>query len=147
MRISHSPIARRCTLAAALMASLSVLGCGGGKDNPTLFTVSGNVAFNGKPVLAGFVSFEPNAAKGNSGPGCRAPIKNGYYETPKNRGVTGGAYLITVGGTDGVPTIIEGEEAPYGTSIFPPYKTQFDFPKEDTTWNIEVPVASPANSN
>ena len=145
MRNNNSPITRRCRLAVVLMASLSVLGCGGAKDSPTLFTVSGNVTFNGKPVPAGFVSFEPDAAKGNSGPGCRASIKNGYYETAKDRGVTGGSYLITVGGSDGVPTIIEGEEAPYGTSLFPAYKTQFDFPKEDTTWDIEVPTTAAAN--
>ena len=57
MRNSHSPITRRCTLAAALMASLTVLGCGGAKKSPALFAVSGNVTFNGKPVPAGFVSF------------------------------------------------------------------------------------------
>ena len=145
MRNNNSPIIRRCTLAAALMASLTVLGCGGAKDSPTLFTVSGNVTFNGKPVPVGFVVFEPDTSQQNSGPGCGAAIKNGYYETDKNKGITGGPYRITVAGSDGIATILDGEDAPHGASLFPPYKTQFDFPKEDTTWNIEVPVASPAN--
>ena len=132
--------------AAAFLTSLTVLGCGDAKDAKTRYTVSGKVTFGGKPVSAGFVIFEPDASLKNAGPGCGASIKDGYYETEKNKGIVGGPYLITVAGSDGIPTTIDGEDAPQGASIFPVYKTQFDFPKSDTTWNIEVPVASAAKS-
>jgi hypothetical protein len=147
MRNSHRPITRRCTLAAVLTASLAMLGCGGKKVGPTLFTVSGKVTFDGKPVPVGFVTFEPDTSQQNAGPGCGAAIKNGYYETETNKGVTGGPYRITVTGSDGIATILDGEDAPQGASLFPPYKTKFDLPKADTTWDIEVPVAATAASN
>ena len=137
---------RRCLMIVPFGALLTVLGCGGAKDSPTLFTVSGNVTFNRKPVPTGFVSFEPNAAQGNSGPGCGATIKNGYYESAKNKGITGGPYLVTVNGSDGIATVVDGEDAPQGKSLFPPYKTQFDFPKEDTTWDVEVPASEPRSN-
>jgi hypothetical protein len=141
----HSQTIRRCLMIVPFGALLAVLGCGGAKYSPTLFTVSGNVTFHGKPVPTGFVSFEPNAAQGNSGPGCGATIKNGYYETDTNKGITGGPYLVTVNGADGIPTTIDGEDAPQGASLFPPYNTKVDFPMEDTTWDIEVPVTAAAN--
>ena len=134
-------------LIGAFVALLTALGCGATKDARTLFAVSGNVTFGGKPVPAGFVTFEPNTSQKNVGPGCGASIKNGYYETEKNKGITGGPYFVTVSGSDGIPTTIDDEDAPQGASLFPPYKTQFDFPKEDTRWNIDVPATAAANAN
>jgi hypothetical protein len=133
-------------LAVAFTAIFPVVGCGGSNDTHKLYAVSGNVTFGGKPVPVGFVTFEPNSLQGNAGPGCGASIQDGYYKTDKNKGIAGGSYLVTVNGSDGIATTIDGEDAPQGASLFPPYKTQFDFPKSDTAWDIEVPAGSTASS-
>src|SRR5262245_15090497 len=96
-------VPHQCRLAAAFVAIFPAIGCGRPAGSQSLYAVSGNVTFGGKPVPAGFVSFEPNASQGNTGPGCGASIIDGYYKSENNKGITGGPYLITVSGSDGVP--------------------------------------------
>jgi len=125
----------RTAASICLIALLGVFatGCGSGTDG--LYEISGQVLYGGEPVPGGAVSFEPDTSQGNSGPGCNAPIEDGTYKSPPDRGVTGGPYNVTIYGTDGVST----EGAPMGTPIFEPYRTEVDLPEEDTTHDFEIP--------
>lgn len=133
---------RSCASAALLLAlPLALLvGCGaGGGTGPKRYAVSGTVTFAGKPVPKGSITLEPNAESGNSGPGGGAEIVNGKYNTGVEKGVIGGAYTIRIVGYDGVPVAMEGEQLADGTPLFAPYQTTFDFPKETTTKDFEIP--------
>lgn len=121
---------------------LFVVSNGCGKSGPKNFEFSGTVTHNGSPVKRGFIIFEPDFEKGNSGPGGGAEIREGKYRTPKEKGVVGGAYKIKIVGFDGNPTTESGEELADGKPLFDPYHTTVEFPEEDTTKDFEVPVKS-----
>ena len=123
------------------LAIVSLIGCGGSGDGPTRYAVSGTVTYDGKPVPKGFVTFEPDAAANNSGPGGGAPIENGSYSTGVEAGVVGGPYKVRIVGYDGVPAKMEGETLPDGQPLFAPFETTFDFPKETSEKDFEVPKA------
>jgi hypothetical protein len=101
--------------------------------------VTGAVTYGGQPVPKGFITFEPDAAAGNSGPGGGAPIENGRYSTGLEAGVVGGDYTVKIVGYDGVPTKMEGETLADGKSLFAPYQANVEFPKEATEKNFDVP--------
>jgi hypothetical protein len=82
-------IAACCTLATA--------GCGP-RVPAGLVAVTGEVAFQGRPVPYGEVVFEPDSAKGNRGPQCRCPINNGVYATRPGFGAPVGPVVVMVTG-------------------------------------------------
>ena len=127
------------TLACAVL----LLGCQNRSDGPTRYPVTGNVTYDGQPVPKGFVTLEPDAAASNSGPGGGGPIVNGRYSTGAEAGVVGGPHTIRIIGYDGIPTSMEGEKLPDGKSLFPPYQATFDFPKQASEKNFEIPKAGP----
>jgi hypothetical protein len=99
-----------------------------------VYRVSGNVTFNGKPIPKGLIFFDPQA----EGPQGFANIEGGKYDTSipgKGRGVRGGAYNIRVSGFTGV----EKNEAPFGDALFPEYTDTKELPKEDSTYDLDVP--------
>lgn len=114
-------------------------GCGSSKSGPTIYKVSGTVQHDGNPVPKGFITFIPNTKKGNSGPGGGAEIKDGHFETAPGKGVVGGAYIVQIRGSDGIPTKEEGEDVPDGKELFPPYQVEVDFPTENTEKDFTVP--------
>jgi len=112
-------------------------GCGSQENS---YRVSGKVTYDGKPVPAGRVIFEPDAAKGNTGPQGFAVITNGEFDTarPGSKGSIGGPMLVKIDGFDGVP---RGEEGPpLGTPLFPAGDVQeLDLPKADSTHDFAIP--------
>jgi hypothetical protein len=141
MRSLFQPVNRSRTYAriVLLMCSSWLIGCGAGADDgPARFRVSGKVTFNGKPVAAGTIYFEPHAEKGNRGPAGSAQIKNGQYDTNNGKGVVGGPHLIMIDGYDGNATA----DAPFGKPIFVPHTVEEDLPKSDTTKDIDVPASA-----
>lgn len=132
---------RSLILSLAFMLSLAIAGCSSSDEGPTKYQLSGKVTFQGKPVPKGQITFAPDNASGNRGPGSGAPIVDGHFETPPGKGQIGGAHQVRVVGYDGVPTSMEGETLPDGTPLFPPYETVIDLPKEDGTYDIKVPAA------
>tara|TARA_R110002095_G_scaffold151355_1_gene130896 strand:- start:3500 stop:3943 length:444 start_codon:yes stop_codon:yes gene_type:complete len=60
------------------------------------YTVSGLMTYDGKPVPAGLVFFEPDSRQGNSGPGGVAEILDGHYQTKPNKGIVGGPHIVRV---------------------------------------------------
>lgn len=133
-----------CTLSAALLMSIIfVAGCGGETDKgPKRYQISGTVTFEGKPVPYGTISFMPDSEKGNQGPQGIAEIVDGKFNTAtKGKGIVGGPHQITITGASekADPNAPEDLDTPArDVSLFKPFETEFDFPKEDTTKNFDV---------
>ena len=119
----------------ALLALLLAL-CGCGPDGPQRYDLSGEVLFQGEPVAAGIMIFEPDPSRGNAGPPALALIEEGYYATPRGEGTVGGPHIVRiVAGT--------GEQAgplrPYGIPYLPDeYRTPVDLPRADATHDFEL---------
>ncbi len=116
---------------------LAASGCGG-SSGPARYRVSGKVTFKGQPVPAGRITFEPDAAKNNSGPAGYAEIKDGRYQTPADKGTVGGPHQVRIVGFDGRPV----GESPDGTPLFPEYRTTANLPKGEGTQDFDVPAAA-----
>ncbi|QDU75110.1 hypothetical protein Pan97_21320 [Bremerella volcania] len=121
------------------LAMLMIAGCGAEKAS-NVFSVSGNVSYDGKPIPKGNISFAPDASKNNQGPGATAEIKDGKYEMMPGKGISGGPYVLVINGYDGVPVASgEGGMDPNGKVLFESYKMTVDFPHEDTQRDLEIP--------
>lgn len=130
--ISRSPAL--ILLPALALVSATLVGCGkGGSD--ALYEISGSVTFAGQPVPGGRIVFEPDEARGASGMVSIADIANGSYRTRSRRGFGGGPCRVTIHGTDGtIPT----EEK--DTSLFRPWQTTIDLPREACRRDFDVPA-------
>jgi hypothetical protein len=123
-----------------LLSCLACCASGCGSNEPNRYEVSGTVQFDGAPVPAGYIVFEPDSAQGNRGPGGGAKIVAGRFATESGNGVVGGPHLVRIHGTDGVPVELPGEGLNTdGTVLFPDYETRVDFPRADTTHDFTVP--------
>lgn len=115
---------------------LIVLGILAGCGGPKTFPVEGTVTFDGKPVPKGMVTFSPDTEKGNDGRPSVTVIENGnYLIKPGPHGLLGGAYVVTVNGTDGVAD----EFQPEGNPLFKRYRLEHVFGESDKRFDIEVP--------
>ena len=72
----------------------------GDAPNAALFTVR-MAKPDGKPAPAGEINFEPDSSAGNSGPGSMVQITKGKHSLPKDQGVVGGKYIVTIAPFDG----------------------------------------------
>ncbi len=92
---------RRIARLAGLVV-LCAVGCGGGDDGRHL---SGTVTFDGKPVAAGVIYFDPDGAKEHTGSQGYAVIKNGHFDTRDGdaRSPRGRSSLGSVAGTEPSP--------------------------------------------
>ena len=131
-RLSNRLVSR--LLAIAILSSLTVFAGGCGDDG--VYKVSGSVNFKGKPVPSGEIRFTPD--KGNKGPMVLARIKEGKYETPKDKGVVGGAYQLRVTGYAAAGNSKDPSAPDFGKQLFKTYREEVDFPKEDSEHNIEI---------
>jgi hypothetical protein len=99
--------------ALALLLGLAV-GCS--ESEVKKVQVSGKVTFKGQPVPAGWISFTPDASKGNPGKDVRlVHIKDGVYDSSKEEdaaGVYPGPTVILIAGYDGNPSprFIQGKQ-------------------------------------
>lgn len=107
---------------------LVVLGCGGG-DGQRL-RLSGTANYDGQPIPFGEVLFTPDGAKQNSGPQGIAHIRDGKYDTATNdgKGFAGGPTVLRVTGFTGP-----------GGKLICEYEYRAELPRQDGTFNIEVP--------
>jgi hypothetical protein len=122
----------------SVLACSLALGCGGG---PTVYRISGNVTFAGKPIPVGRIYFTPDSSKGNIGLTGYADIKDGKYDSSVSggRGIAGGATVVRIEGSDGVKI---DEERPAGNALFPAYETSVELPKSSSTKDFDVPAAA-----
>ena len=113
---------------------LGLVGCG--QNGPTKYTVNGEVQMpDGKPVPAGEITFEPDAAAGNKGPGSMAQIKDGKYSLPRDQGVVGGAYSVIISPFDGVA---HGESLQGKPLRQVPYSENVTLPNEDSVKDFKL---------
>ena len=122
--------------ALTALVLLLAAGCGSGEK---LFTLTGTVTYDGKPVPAGVIYFDPDPTKGAGGTQGFATIKDGKFTTGVGgQGIQGGAYDIRVMGFDGKP----GDEAPMGKPLWPgeEHTEKRDIPAADTELKIDIPA-------
>jgi hypothetical protein len=141
--ICHSGLRGFTRPALLILAVCGLASCSRSPDGPPRFVLSGSVTFDGQPVRAGFITLSPSADRGNQGPGGGAPIVNGRYSTPREKGIVGGAYDVRIIGYDGKAAVVEGEELPDGSPLFPPFETTVDLSKSDSVKDFEVPKPAP----
>ena len=138
---------RPAIVSGVLLAMLLAPGCGSG-GGPGRLAVSGKVTYQGQPVPAGSVAFEPDASRGGSGPGAVAQIKDGRYHTARGKGPTAGPHRVRITGYDGKPCTIDGTPdgmfLPEGKALFAPYETTVDLPPDDSEQDFEVPAGKAA---
>lgn len=119
------------------LLSLSFLGCGG-NDGPQKYTLSGNIKMaDGKPVPAGEISLEPDGEAGNKGPASMAQIMQGKYSLPKDQGVVGGKYIVTISPFDGVAF---GESIQGKPLAKTPHVEKVEFPNKNSEKDFTVTV-------
>lgn len=113
-----------------------VAGCARG---PVYYEVSGTVHYDGKPLPAGVIYFNPDVTRGNDGPQGYAIIDKGKYSTAfeGGLGVLGGPYVARIEGFDGQP----GHELPLGKPIFTDFQKPIDLPKANSTQNFDIPAS------
>jgi len=132
MRICVSP--RDKGVASALMALMLLLAGCGGSEGPPKFHIEGAVTFEGEPVPAGEISFEPDSSQGNSGPGTIVPIIDGRYNSSGTGGIIGGPMIARIVGYDGNAV----EQSDFGVSLFSQISVSVDLPQEDTSYDFEL---------
>ena len=119
------------------VCSLTVIaGCA--KQEIKRFRAQGSVTFDGKPVPAGTVYFDPNAQKGNKGPQGYANIVDGKYDTNNGgQGHVGGAMKIRIVGLS-APAKARTDDTPI-PSLFPEFVDTIDLKSADDTRDFAVP--------
>lgn len=130
----------RASAVLGLAAAVWFAGGCGSKPGPgtARYHVSGTVTYQGKPVPAGSITFQPDGTRGNAGPAGGAAIQNGKYDTRTSRkGTVGGPHIVQIEGLDG----------PDGNELFPEFTTTVDLPKQNTTQDFDVPAAALADRN
>lgn len=113
---------------------LAAIGCG--ESGPEVFPVSGTVSYDGNPIPAGLIYFDPDVTKGGTGQQGFAKIDQGKFDsTVEGLGIKGGPYVIRILGFDGKPA----DEAPFGQALFPEYTESRELPKSKSELAINVP--------
>lgn len=128
-------VSSRGSAVAGLVLGLVILaGCG--ESGEKLHQVSGTVTYDGKPIPKGLIFFDPDASKGTGGMQGFANILDGKYNTAvEGQGIRGGTYEVRVNGFDGK----QANDAPFGQGLFPEYRGAKELPKEDSTYDLDVP--------
>lgn len=119
-------------------------GCGGHRDAPR-YDLSGTVNYDGRPVPAGYLVFQPEAAAGNSGPASQADIHDGRYRTLPGRGTIGGPHVVSIFGFDGKPyRMAEDIKGPamvntMGKPLFATSTVKANLPKQTAVHDFVIP--------
>ncbi len=120
----------------------SLWGCREQASGPVRYELKGTVTYNNQPVPAGEMVFSPDSAAGNSGPGSVALIENGKYSIPRNQGVVGGPYVVTIHGFTAPPSAAAVPEP--GTSdskqLFTTIDLKQELPPKGGSWDFVIPI-------
>jgi hypothetical protein len=125
----------------AVLAAALVLAPACSPQGPKKVQLSGKVTFKGQPVPAGYISFMPDASQGNRGEVRVVQIKDGAYDSAKERspGVYPGPTVIRIAGFDGQPLKL----FPQGKQIFNPHELRDTL--EAGTKDFDVPASAARN--
>lgn len=124
----------------SFLGVLCVVFAAGCARGPQTYHVSGQVTFQGQPLPAGVIYFDPDPKRQNTGPQGYAYIKDGRFDTAllDGRGVVGGAYIARIEGFDGVP----GAELPLGSVLFTQFQQALELPASGpAVQDFEVPAS------
>jgi hypothetical protein len=126
---------RNIQLTSCLLLCLA-LGCS--EPGVKRYDVAGQVSWNGEPLKAGYILFDPDAKKGNTGPQGLAIIANGRFDTRAKggRGVSPGDQILDVSGYDGANAT---EDNPLGKLVFLGYKKSESINQNNFDLNIQIP--------
>jgi hypothetical protein len=128
----------------ALLTISVVIAAAGCEQGPLRYNVSGTVTYQGQPLPAGVIYFDPDGSKQNDGPQGYAFIKDGKFDTAETAsGPVGGPHLVRIEGFDGKAR----EEFPMGQPLFADFSQSVDLPNEDTTLDLSVPAAAERATN
>lgn len=128
---------RSGTFPTLVLLVLFLTGGCGGSGGPARYGISGTVTYQGKPIPAGMIVFEPDSSQGNSGPAATCLIKDGKYQNQSGRGMIAGPHIVRIDGFDG-HAIPEGSR--FGTRLFPAYETSVNLSEESSTHDFQVPA-------
>jgi hypothetical protein len=87
-------------LVLGVAAPALLAGCGGG-DNLPREALSGTVNFDGAPLKAGTIQFQPTSAK--EAVAASAGVADGRFSIPVGEGLVPGKYLVMINGVLGAP--------------------------------------------
>lgn len=119
-----------------IVACALFLGCNQG--DPHAFRLQGKVSRGGMPIPYGDIVFTPDGSLKNFGPQGFANIREGRYDTAdaEGAGFSGGPVVIRVTG-------FEKE----GGKLICEYEYQAELPRENGTFDIELPADAEVNVN
>jgi hypothetical protein len=137
VRVVATPLVLGVLVLGVLVLGVLVLGCGE-VDGVRRYHLQGTVTYDGEPVPGGLIMFEPDREQGNSGPATGAPIRNGVYSLPRDKGIVQGPHRVRINGHDNVPTKDALGEDVAGTPLFPAFETAFDMPPKNSTHDFDV---------
>ncbi len=121
---------RSAALGIMLVVVSSVLLVGCSDSGPKRYRLQGTVEFDGKPVPAGTVYFDPDSAKGNKGPQGYASIVDGKFDTEKaGKGHVGGPMKIRIVGLTSA-VVATNDDSPK-PPLFPEFVDTVDLEKSD----------------
>ncbi len=106
-------LARLILVPAAILASFA--GCGGPPDGLNRQAVTGTVRWNGEPMKAGLIQFQPSSP-GTAAPGG-AGIADGSYSIGRAEGLVPGSYRVSI---TTAPAAVQPAGALPGDSAPPP---------------------------
>lgn len=99
--------------------------------------MSGKVTYNGAPVPAGRILFQPDAAEGNTGVAGHALIRDGHFDTSAGGGGTiGGPHVAVISGYDGKAD----QDLPLGQPLFNDQRVKLVIAQEKTTYDFALPA-------
>ena len=88
---------------------------------------------------------QPDAAKGNRGPGAYSDIANGRFSTPPGKGHVGGPHRLRIMGFEYSTDTATGDLV--GRQLFPIYDLELDLPRANSVQEFVVPEPQPQSRN
>ncbi|MGE3807700.1 MAG: hypothetical protein AB7K24_23810 [Gemmataceae bacterium] len=110
-----------------------LVGCG---QSDGRHQIKGTITWQGNPVPAGSIVFEPDTAKGNQGPAGVAEIHEGRFITGPEFGARSGPHIARFQLCDGKS---QGDMAPHGLFLTPEIRLEVDLPAEGGTLDFALP--------
>lgn len=129
------PQVKKASARLSMVLALCVVVAGCGQSGLPRMPLRGDVTYNGEPVAAGQIRFEPDISRGGAGPVGFAAIVDGRYDT-RSAGAKG-----PLAGP--VSVIIEGytSSEAFSPALFPRHTVPADLAADQTELNIDVPSA------
>jgi hypothetical protein len=120
-----------------------ILGCiallaGCSESGPARYRIQGTVEFDGRPVPAGTIYFDPDSSKGNKGPQGFATITDGKFDTDiGGKGRVGGPMTVRINGLASLRTTTD-DDTPI-PPLFPEFIESVELDRSDDMRGFIVP--------